>query len=58
MTIILSLWVIMHARRPFAELAKSNKHSGLSHEALKFYRKLYAIEKEARDNQLSIESRF
>ncbi len=48
----------MHARRPFAELAKSNKHSGLSHEALKFYRKLYAIEKEARDNQLSIESRF
>lgn len=28
------------------------------HEAFKFYRKLYAIEKEARDNQLTSEARY
>ncbi len=47
-----------HARRPFAELAKTHKNSGIAHDALKFYRKLYAIEKEARDNQLSPEARY
>jgi transposase len=47
-----------HARRPFAELVKTNKTPGLAHEALKFYRKLYAIEKTARDNQLNPEARF
>jgi len=47
-----------HARRPFAELAKTHKNSGIAHEALKFYRKLYGIEKEARDNQLTTEARY
>ena len=47
-----------HARRRFAELAKTNKNSGLAHEALKFYRKLYAIEEEARANQLTPEMRY
>lgn len=46
-----------HARRPFAELTKTQKTSGLAHEALKFYRKLYAIEKEARDDQYTSEER-
>jgi len=46
-----------HARRPFAELAKIHKTSSLAHVALKFYRKLYGIEKEARDNQLIPEAR-
>lgn len=55
---IISIGCHAHARRPFAELAKSNKNSGLSHEALKFYRKLYAVEKEARDNQVSAEVRY
>ena len=55
---IISVGCHAHARRPFAELAKSNKNSGLSHEALRFYRKLYAVEKEARDNQLSSEARY
>jgi transposase len=41
-----------HARRPFAELVKTHKTIGLAHDAIKFYRKLYAVEKEARDNQL------
>jgi transposase len=55
---IISVGCHAHARRPFAELAKSNKNTGLSHEALKFYRKLYAIEKEARDKKLSAELRY
>lgn len=46
-----------HARRPFAELAKAHKTSGLAHDAIKFYRKLYGVEKEARDNQLTPEMR-
>ena len=55
---IISIGCHAHARRPFAELAKSNKDAGLAHEALKFYRKLYAIEKEARDNELSAVARY
>lgn len=45
-----------HARRPFAELVKLSKN-GLAEEAVRFYRKLYAIEKEARENNLSYEQR-
>lgn len=44
-----------HARRPFAELVKLSNTSSLAAEALKFYRKLYAIEKEARENNFSSE---
>lgn len=55
---IISIGCHAHARRPFAELAKSNKNSGLAPDAIKFYRKLYAVEKEARDNQLSSEARY
>jgi transposase len=47
-----------HARRPFAELAKLSKTRGLAHEALKFYKKLYVIEKEARENNLSSDRRY
>jgi transposase len=47
-----------HGRRPFAEIAKLSKTSGLAHEALKFYRKLYAIENIARENKFSYEQRY
>ena len=47
-----------HARRPFAELVKLSKTPGLAHEALKFYKKLYAIEKNARENNLSAIARY
>lgn len=47
-----------HARRPFAELAKLSNQSGLASEAIKFYRKLYAIEKEARESNYSSEQRY
>lgn len=46
-----------HARRPFAELVKLSKN-GLADEAVRFYRKLYAVEKEARENNLSSEQRY
>jgi len=45
-----------HARRPFAELVKLNKSTGLAAEAIKFYRKLYTVEKTARENNLSTEA--
>jgi len=46
-----------HARRPFAELVKLSKN-GLAEEAVRFYRKLYAIEKEAKENNFSHEQRY
>ena len=46
-----------HARRPFAALAKLANSPGLAHEALQFYRKLYAVEDSARKNNLSPEAR-
>jgi transposase len=47
-----------HARRPFAELVKLAKTTGKSHQAIAFFQKLYAIEKEAREKNLSFEQRL
>ena len=47
-----------HGRRPFAELVKLSNTPGLAADALKFYRKLYAVEKEARENNFSPEKRY
>lgn len=47
-----------HARRPFAELMKLSNISKLAADALKFYRQLYAVEKEARENNLLPELRY
>lgn len=55
---IIHLGCHAHARRPFAELVKLSNASGLAADALKFYRKLYAIEKEARENNYSSERRY
>jgi transposase len=46
-----------HARRPFAELAKTHKITGLAHDAIRFYSKLYAVEMEARENQFTPDAR-
>lgn len=54
---ILRIGCNAHARRSFAELAKTQKTSGLAHEAIKFYKKLYAVESEARDKELTAELR-
>ncbi len=55
---IISIGCNAHTRRSFAELAKLSKSSVLAHDALKFYKKLYAIEKEARENNLSSDARY
>ena len=54
---IISVGCNAHARRPFAELAKLSK-GGLASDALKFYAKLYAVEKEARERNLSPSDRY
>lgn len=55
---IISVGCHAHARRPFAELVKIAQAPGLAHQAITFYRKLYAIEDDARKNNLSSEARF
>lgn len=47
-----------HARRPFAELAKLSQKSGSAYEALSHFQKLYAIEKQARENHFSAQARY
>lgn len=55
---IISIACHAHARRPFAELVKIAQSPGLAHQAISFYRKLYAIEDSARKNNLSSNARF
>jgi transposase len=54
---IIQVGCMAHARRPFAELVKLATTSGLAHEAIKFIKKLYGIEKKARENNLSMQAR-
>ena len=44
---ITSVFCHAHARRPFAELVKLHKRTGLAREAIQFYKKLYKIKKYA-----------
>ena len=46
-----------HARRKFEPLANASKGKGLAKEALRFFRGLYQIEREAKNNELSPEQR-
>ena len=55
---ITSVFCHAHARRPFAELVKLHKRTGLAREAIQFYKKLYKIEKYARENKLSAIKRY
>ena len=55
---IIHLGCMVHARRPFAEMVKLAKKTGKSHQAIALFEKLYAIEKYARDNKLTIEQRY
>jgi len=47
-----------HARRKFEAVKKQAKTQGLAHEALRFYKKLYAIERRAKENKLTPEQRY
>jgi transposase len=43
-----------HGRRKFENITKQSKNRGLSHEAMDFYKRLYKIERFAKDNNLSL----
>lgn len=55
---IIHMGCLAHARRPFAELVKIAKKTGKSHQAIAYIKKLYAIEKEARDNHYGSDERY
>jgi transposase len=55
---IIRVGCMAHARRKFADIIKIAKTNGLAHEAIKFFKTLYKIEKEARETNLSSHSRF
>lgn len=46
-----------HARRKFEPIALSNKGKGIAKEAMRFFKELYKIEREAKNNQLKPEQR-
>jgi transposase len=47
-----------HARRKFEPISKSTKGKGIAKEALRFYKDLYKIEREAKNNQLTPDQRY
>jgi transposase len=47
-----------HARRKFEPIAQSTKGKGLAKEALRFYKALYKVEREAKEQQLTPEQRY
>jgi transposase len=47
-----------HARRKFEPIAQGAKGKGLAKEAMRFFKELYKIEREAKNNQLSPEQRY
>jgi transposase len=55
---ICQLGCMAHARRPFADCAKLSKKPGLAAQALNFFKRLYAIEKEAREKSYSALQRY
>jgi transposase len=47
-----------HARRKFEPIAKANKGKGVAKQAMRFFKELYQIEREAKVNQLTPEQRY
>lgn len=47
-----------HARRKFEPIARANKGKGVAKEALRFFKELYKIEREAKNNQLTPQLRY
>lgn len=47
-----------HARRYFEKVARQVKKPGLAQDALRFYKKLYRVEREAKQQHLSPEARY
>ncbi|MFM9835783.1 MAG: IS66 family transposase [Methylophilaceae bacterium] len=55
---IIRVGCMAHARRKFADIAKIAKTNGLAYEAIKFFKALYKIEKEAHEANLSPDKRL
>lgn len=55
---IIRVGCMAHARRKFADIIKIAKNNGLAHEAIKFFKLLYKIEKDARESNLTPDKRF
>ncbi len=47
-----------HARRYFEKVATATKREGLAKQAMRFYKRLYKIEKKAKDQQMTPEQRY
>ncbi len=47
-----------HGRRKFEKVKKSAKKQGLAHEALRYYKKLYKIERYAKENNMTAAERY
>jgi transposase len=47
-----------HARRKFEPIAQGAKGKGLAKEAMRFYKELYKIEREAKNNKFTSEQRY
>ncbi len=47
-----------HARRYFEKVKKHAKKQGLAHEALRYYKKLYRVERQAKEAGLSPDARY
>jgi transposase len=47
-----------HARRKFEPIARANKGKGVAKEALRFFKELYKIEREAKNDQLTPQLRY
>jgi transposase len=47
-----------HARRKFEPIAQGAKGKGIAKEAMRFFKELYKIEREAKDKQMTPEQRF
>ncbi|NBX75207.1 MAG: IS66 family transposase [Proteobacteria bacterium] len=47
-----------HPRRKFEAIKKQAKKQGLAHEALRFYKQLYAIERKAKEANMTPEQRY
>lgn len=47
-----------HARRKFEPITQNTKGKGVAKEAMRFYKELYKVEREAKNNSLSPEQRY
>ncbi|MHB1222405.1 MAG: IS66 family transposase, partial [Gammaproteobacteria bacterium] len=55
---IVRVGCMAHARRKFADIIKISKTDGLAHEAIKYFKALYKIENESREENASPSYRF